>query len=178
MAHFAVSALGADRPGIVAAVTGALVDQGCNLEDTSMSILGGHFAMMLIVAGGPGTTAEGLEAALESPAAEFDLIVAARPVADTVPESPVGSPFTVAVYGADRPGIVHRVTAALAARGVNIIDLTTRVIGDPGQPVYAMVLDVSVPEGADPSEVESDLAALGRDLGVDCSLHATEADVL
>ena len=50
MAHLAVSAIGSDRPGIVAAVTKVLLDQGCNLEDTSMSILRGHFAMMLVVA--------------------------------------------------------------------------------------------------------------------------------
>src|SRR5438094_166616 len=48
--HFAVSAVGADRPGIVAAVTGAFLEHGCNLEDTSMTILRGHFAMMLVVA--------------------------------------------------------------------------------------------------------------------------------
>ncbi len=66
MPHFAVSAVGVDRPGIVAAVTGVLVEQGCNLEDTSMSILRGHFAMMLLVAGPDGLTAEALEAALTS----------------------------------------------------------------------------------------------------------------
>jgi len=37
--RLALSAIGADRPGIVAAVTGALVDSGCNLEDTTMAIL-------------------------------------------------------------------------------------------------------------------------------------------
>jgi len=55
--HLAVSAIGADRPGIVAAVTGVLVDRGCNLEDASMSILRGHFAMMLVVAAPPLTDA-------------------------------------------------------------------------------------------------------------------------
>ncbi|MBV8303503.1 MAG: amino acid-binding protein, partial [Acidimicrobiia bacterium] len=47
MGHYAVSAVGADRPGIVAAVTRVFVEHGCNLEDTSMTILRGHFAMML-----------------------------------------------------------------------------------------------------------------------------------
>ncbi|MFL5879210.1 MAG: glycine cleavage system protein R [Actinomycetota bacterium] len=54
MARFAVSVFGRDRPGIVAAVSRVLADAGCNLEDTSMTILRGHFAMMLVVAGPPG----------------------------------------------------------------------------------------------------------------------------
>jgi predicted amino acid-binding ACT domain protein len=54
MLRFAVSVFGRDRPGIVAAVTRVLADAGCNLEDTSMTILRGHFAMMLVISGGPG----------------------------------------------------------------------------------------------------------------------------
>ena len=49
MRTFAVSAIGADRPGIVAAVTGALLPHGINIEDSRMAILGGRFAMMLVV---------------------------------------------------------------------------------------------------------------------------------
>ena len=49
MAHFALSAIGRDRPGIVAGVSGALLRHGANIEDSRMAILGGHFTMMLIV---------------------------------------------------------------------------------------------------------------------------------
>ena len=51
MPLFAVLAVGTDRPGIVAAVTGALAEAGANLDDTSMSILHGHFAIAMVVAG-------------------------------------------------------------------------------------------------------------------------------
>lgn len=178
MAHFAVSAVGVDRPGIVAAVTGALVGLGCNLEDTSMTILRGHFAMMLIVAAPGEVGAAALEAALARPAADLDLVVAVREIDETVPVSPPGEPWTVSVYGADRPGIVHRVASVLAERQVNIVDLDTRVIGEPGSPVYAMVLDVTVPPGVDPAELGSALSALAAELGVECSMHPAEADIL
>ena len=48
--HVAVTVVGNDRPGIVAGVTEVLFEQGCNLEDTSMTILRGHFTMMLVAA--------------------------------------------------------------------------------------------------------------------------------
>lgn len=178
MAHFALSAVGTDRPGIVAAVTGALVEHGCNLEDTSMSILRGQFAMMLIVAGPEGLDAATLEEALAGPAGELDLVVAVRAVDEEVRAAAEGEAWAVAVYGADRPGIVHRFTSLLAGQGVNICDLTTRVIGEPGRPVYAMILEVTLPPGLDGAALTARLDGLARELGVECSTHPSEADIL
>src|SRR6478736_6245787 len=45
----AVTVLGHDRPGIIATATSALADLGGNLEDSSMTLLRGHFAMTLVV---------------------------------------------------------------------------------------------------------------------------------
>jgi len=178
MGHYAVSAVGADRPGIVAAVTGVFLENGCNLEDTSMTILRGHFAMMLVVAAPEGLGQEALESALAGAASDFELVVAVRTIDDDVPSSPEGESWTVSVYGADRPGIVHSVASLLADNGVNIVDLTTRVIGDAARPVYAMILEVTLPAVADAAALQRRLADLAADLGVDCSLHPSEADIL
>ncbi|HVE46180.1 MAG TPA: ACT domain-containing protein [Acidimicrobiales bacterium] len=178
MSHFAVSAVGADQPGIVAAVTGVLVDHGCNLEDTSMSILRGHFAMMMVVAGPEGLAPADLESALAGIAGRFDLVVAVRPIDDAVPDSPEGDAWNVAVYGADRPGIVHQVTATLAEAGVNILDLTTRLIGDDDHPVYAMILEVTLPLALSGDDLAARLEARATELGVECSVHPSEADIL
>ena len=178
MSHYAVSAVGADRPGIVAAVTGVFLELGCNLEDTSMTILRGHFAMMLVVAAPDGLAQGALEDALAGPAAEFELVVAVRAIDGDVPSSPEGEAWTVSVYGSDRPGIVHRVALLLADNGVNIVDLSTRVIGDADRPVYAMILEVTLPATAEPAALQSRLAELAADLGVECSLHPSEADIL
>jgi glycine cleavage system transcriptional repressor len=176
--HFAVTAVGADRPGIVAAVTRVLVDQGCNLEDSSMSILRGHFAMMLVVAVPPGLTPDGLESLLGQPAADLDLVVTVRQIDDAVPESPEGEAWTVSVYGADRPGIVSRIASVLADHEVNVVDLTTRVIGESTRPSYFMVLEVTIPPGVEAATVAEALEAAGCDLGVECSMHPSEADIL
>ncbi len=176
--HYAVSAVGADRPGIVAAVTGTFLDHGCNLEDTSMTILRGHFAMMLVVAAPDGLAQETLESALAEPASAFDLVVAVRAIDDDVPVSPPGDAWTVSVYGSDRPGIVHRVALLLADAGVNIVDLSTRVIGDVARPVYAMILEVTLPKGTDAGDLQQRLGVLAGDLGVECSLHPSDADIL
>src|SRR5437879_1340581 len=99
--HVAVTAVGADRPGIVAAVSRVLYDIGGNIEDSRMAILGGHFAMVLIVAIPDGADPENLQRALAEPAGALGLITTVRPVADAPPPHAGGTTYGVSVYGAD-----------------------------------------------------------------------------
>ncbi len=182
MPHVVVTAIGSDRPGIVAAVTGVFVEHRCNIEDSSMTILRGQFAMMLVVDAPAELSAAALEAALGGPAADFDLVVTVRPLPAADEEDDGAAPddnrWTVSVYGADRPGIVHGVASLLADQGVNIVDLSTRVIGSPEQPVYAMVLEVALPIGVDPNALGDRLSDVAAGLEVEASLHPSDADIL
>jgi len=178
--RFAVTAVGTDRPGIVAAVTRVFVEHGCNLEDSSMTILRGQFAMMLVIDAPPGVVAAGLEAALIGPADDLGLVVIVRHAEDPdLPEvSADGGSWTVSVHGADHPGIVHGVAALLAGHAVNIVDLSTRVVGDVADPGYVMILEVTLPAEVDPRDLEHTLAVTAAELGVTCRLHPSEADIL
>ncbi|MDQ3987565.1 MAG: ACT domain-containing protein [Actinomycetota bacterium] len=171
---FAVTVVGADRPGIVAAVTRVLYELGCNLEDVTSTILRGHFTMVLVVRAPEPTDEATLERALQAPARELGLTVTARPVERGISE-PSEPTHMVSVYGADRPGIVFRVAETLAGAGINITDLTSRLIDSQQQPVYALMLEVSAPENL---MVEPVLDALRAELGVDLSVHPIGADVL
>lgn len=177
MTRYTVAAVGADRPGIVAAVTAALVDAGCNLEDSSMTILGGQFAILLLLSAPETASTAGLEASLAAPAEAFGLTVSisAADAGEVVP-APEGE-WTVAVHGADHPGIVHSVTRLLADAGVNIVDLNTRLIGPPDDAVYAMTLDVALPPALDPDALAADLRRLSGEIGVETSLHRLQADI-
>jgi glycine cleavage system transcriptional repressor len=176
--HVAVTAFGADRPGIIAAVTGVLMAHGGNLEDTAMTQLGGHFAMMLVVAVPDGESAAALEDALAAEGAPLGLTVAVRPIVEREHDAPEGSAWAVSLYGADRPGIVHRVATALAAHGGNIVDLSTRVVGRETSPAYVLLLEVVLPPGDDGSRLGEELEALAGELGVDIHLRPDDPDVL
>lgn len=175
--ELSVTAVGEDRPGVVAALTGALAELDANLEDTSMTILGGRFAMVLIVAVPDGVGPDEVAAALAPTAAALHLDVSVHR-SEVPPEGHDGSRHSVAVYGADRPGIVHAIATVLATSGVNITDLATRVVGGADRPVYAMLLDVTVPPSGDPAAVGAALRAAADELGVECSMHDADADIL
>jgi glycine cleavage system transcriptional repressor len=173
--HAAVTVIGNDRPGIVAAVTRTLYEAGCNLEDVTSTILRGHFSMMLFVALPDDVEAADLEERLDLIGKEMRLVVTARAVDET--EIEVAAPtHIVSVYGSDQPGIVFRVAEILARDGANVTDLTSRVIGSDEHPVYALMLEVELP--GTPGELERDLSALKTELGVEVTVRALETDLL
>jgi glycine cleavage system transcriptional repressor len=176
--HLTLSAVGGDRPGIVSGVTGQLVELGCNLEDTSMTVLRGRFAMVMVLAAPDDVGPERVEASLAEVAAALDLAVWVHDLAEAVPPAPEGEPWTVSVHGADHPGIVHRVTATLAGVGANIADLSTRVVGEEEAPAYVMVLEVLLPAGVDGGDVARRLERIGAEIGVACSMHPAGDDLL
>lgn len=182
MARVVVTAFGVDRPGIVAAVTGALVEHRANLADTAMTNLAGQFAMVLVVEVPEEEGPEALEAALGARTASLGLTVVVRPLSEDAAANRAstgdGTAWSVSVYGADRPGIVHRVTALLAEHGANVVDLTTRTVGDAGAPAYVMLLEVTLPAGRSADPLGTELDRLAADLGVEIHLRPDDADIL
>jgi len=87
-------------------------------------------------------------------------------------------PWTIAVHGADHPGIVHGVTSALAEVDGNVVDLVTRVVGDERSPVYVMTLRVTLPAGGAGEAAVRRVRDAAEALAVHCSVQRDEADVL
>ena len=66
--YISLTAIGKDKPGIVAAVTKALYELKCNIEDSTMTILHGQFAMILIVKPPKSVSCKALASKLSKPA--------------------------------------------------------------------------------------------------------------
>ncbi|HZI39628.1 MAG TPA: ACT domain-containing protein [Acidimicrobiia bacterium] len=176
--EFAVWTVGADRPGIVAAVTGVLFGMGCNLKDCSMTVLSTHFAMVMRVEGPDGLAPEALEAELAGSPGCAGLSVDVHPASAGAPVVVEGDPYIVSVYGSDHPGIVHKISTVLADKGVNITDVNTRVIDENDEPVYAMLLEVTLPRNLDPTDLDGALQATAAEVGVEASLRPADSEGL
>ena len=167
-----ITAVGRDGPGIIAALAGAVFELGGNLDDASMTRLHGAFAAMVAARLPEGVSEEDARAALRPLAEEMELTVTVQAVPDAHTETPPDTLLTV--YGADRPGIVYRVAAALAELGVNITDMDTRLTGTADAPVYVMLLEAVV--GA--VDLASATTVLAATLGVEISTQALDTEAL
>lgn len=173
MQHFALTIIGRDRPGIVSQVTEILYKLGCNIADSSCSILGGQFSMILIISN-PDISSKDEFGDIFAPLEQSNLSVFIRtlkPGGEKRVELN-GELCMISVYGADKPGIVFQVAKELGDRKINITDLNTKLIGDEKRPVYVMMIEALLPEGVEVEEVESWMAELKQKLQVDISVRA------
>jgi glycine cleavage system transcriptional repressor len=175
--EFAVTAIGRDRPGIVAAVSTALLELEGNIEDSQMSILRGHFAVMLIVRTPERVGADMLARRLGDVRDRLGLeAIMVEEVSELRAEAP-GATHVLTVYGADHPGIVAAIAGTLAGAGVNITDLETRVAGAADKPLYVMVLELALGE-ADPDQLGAKLRDVGAEQEVEVSLRELGSESL
>ncbi|MES9944188.1 MAG: amino acid-binding protein [gamma proteobacterium symbiont of Ctena orbiculata] len=162
--------VGEDQPGIVAQVTDALYRGGCILGETSMIRLGGNFSIMMMVDGGHGE--QTLTSLIEPVAEQLQLKFHLDPMGGGLHQHRVPN-FQVRVNGADRAGIVAKVTGALAECGFNILELASDVVGDSEKPVYIMTI-----QGYAESEIEALESAL-RPLAVEgIDVHVSSIETL
>lgn len=170
MTLHAITVLGHDRAGIIAETTSRLAGLGLNLEDSTMTLLRGHFAMTLICEGEAAD--EDIAAALEPLAADGTLTVTVREV--PTEQAPTSAQWVLTVHGGDRAGIVSSIVTRVADVGGNITDLTTRLAGD----LYLLVAEIDLPSGVDVDQLQRAISAAAVELGVGATLRAVEADEL
>lgn len=143
--YLVISALGHDRPGIVKDLTQPISETTANILDSRMTILGGEFAVLMMVEGSWDTIAK-LEAQLPALEKSLELtIVAKRTDSQQQPVNAI--PYSVNVVALDHPGIVNQLADFFSIRKINIQDLYTDSYNAPhtGTPMFTATLVVNIP---------------------------------
>lgn len=140
-----ISALGKDRPGIVDELTQPILDYGCNLMDSRMTVLGGEFAILLLVAGNWNTLAR-LEKTIPELEQQLGLTIICK---RTEEKSSAANllPYAVEVVAMDHPGIVHHLAGFFSKRNINIEDMVTATYAaaHTGTPMFSVNMSVGIP---------------------------------
>jgi glycine cleavage system regulatory protein len=168
MATFTLTCIGDDRPGLVAALSGAISSHGGSWERSQMARLEGKFAGILVVVV-PEDRAEALVADLTA-LRDVGLQVVLEQTDEAVPRE--SQRLNLELLGADHPGIVTEISAALAARGVGIEELTTGLRETPmaGGLLFEAHAVIDVPPSINPDSLRQLLESLADELMVDISL--------
>ena len=145
--YLVLTAVGTDRPGIVAEITALLAERGANVADSRMAVLGGEFALMMLVETPPDRAA-GLRQDVAGVAERLGLQLIVKDTRSPE-EHRAGRvrSYEVQVHALDHPGIVHAVTAALRGLGGNIVSLDTTAYqaSVTGAPLFRMGLCADFP---------------------------------
>lgn len=177
MKRIALTLIGKDRPGIIAKASEILYKAGCNIEDTTMTLLGGQFAMILV--GTLQTSEENkLKRDFQRWTSRGELHCFWKVLPQTLvrgEKHPAGTQtYIVSVMGKDRTGLVYETSRLLGRMDLNITDLNSKILGSGDKTVFAMVLEVDVPKKFNLSQLEVALKKLTKRLGVDIRLKPLE----
>lgn len=174
-----ITGAGRDQVGIVAQLTGVLYKLGCNLLDSSMTLLRGEFAIILMTTLGENVTLEQLRIELELVQDALNFHLQIRELSEEQLQADKGREekiCIISVYGADKPGIVSGITNKLAELGANITDVeTTKTSQDPdASSVFIMILEAKLPHSIQTDYVRTELKKSAVDLGVDVTVQELE----
>src|SRR3989304_3299710 len=175
MKRYALSAGGRDRPGIVAAVTKALYEHDCNIEDSTMTILEDEFAIILIMTMPDKADLNSLLKDIRKAEKEMGLAINIKEIPPRAKPSAQGSNYIITLHGADRAGIVYRTAKLLSDMGINITDLETKAVQGEEEKVYIMVLEVYAPKDILIKRLEEEFKELEKTLGVTIKIKPIEA---
>lgn len=166
--YLIMTVLGADRPGLVSSLADTVARHGGNWLESRMARLAGQFAGIVRIEC-PADTVDELLRELQSPGVSGLTVQAVREPAG---DAPVRRTVGVDVVGNDRPGIVRELTAAIAAAGGNVEELTTGLESAPmsGHPMFRAKGLISLPENMEASILTAAIESLGGDLTVDISV--------
>jgi glycine cleavage system regulatory protein len=173
MKSLVVTVIGKDRPGLVESISAAVEAHGGSWVESRMSRLAGQFAGILRVSV-PAANADTLTDALEALRSGGLRVVIERGF-EGPPEE--GHVILLDVIGSDRPGIVHKISEALASRGVNVDELDTECDGAPwsGDALFKAQARLRAPKSLDVEQLRESLEAIAADLMVDITIGEPES---
>ncbi len=165
-----ISALGADRPGIVDELSNIIHNHALNIEDSRMTVLGGEFAILLLVAGEQ-SSLNALQSQLNNieQALQMRLLIKATTEAKTIDRK---IPYSVEVTALDNPGIVHNITSFFSGRNISIVNLQTESYSAPhtGSPMFALHMTVGISAETNIAQLREEFMEACDELNLDAEL--------
>jgi len=170
--NLVISALGNDKPGIVNELSKAILDQGGNISESRMTVLGGEFAMMLLVSGTE-ECIDSIIAKLEGTGEKLNLTLIAKET-QKLESDKRWLPYQITVVSMDHPGIVHNISDFLSSHDLNIeeIETNTYPAAHTGTPMFSLEMTISVPADSSVRSLRDEFITFCDDLNLDASLES------
>lgn len=168
--HLVISAIGGDRPGIVNELAKASSENHCNIIDSRMTVLGGEFAVIMMVSGSWNDIAK-LENIIPSLAKKLDLTTIVKHTQPRQPKAAIC--YTANVVALDNPGIVHEIANFFSKQNINIDDLQTGTYSAPhtGTQMFNLNMSITIPSNTHLATLREEFMVFCDDLNLDAAIE-------
>jgi len=169
--YLVLSALGNDHPGIVDQLSKTILDEGCSIADSRMTVLGGEFAILLMLEGNWNTISN-IENKISAMEEKLNLTIISKRTDGRMGAVDV-LPYSVEVVALDHPGIVHHLASFFSHREINIEDLVTNSYAAPhtGTEMFAVDMTVGIPSEVHIATLRDDFMEFCDSMNLDAALE-------
>lgn len=166
---YIITFIGDDRPGLVEQLSAVIERNGGNWHESRLSQLGGKFAGLILVSL-PAQRSQSLETQLGA-LAETGLSVRVTATCEGNVPAP-GRDITLTVLGPDRPGIVREISAALARRHINVLEMDSEVNSAPmsAEMIFTARIAAWIPEATDMDDLTASLDEIANQMTLEIDL--------
>jgi glycine cleavage system transcriptional repressor len=169
--YLVITALGEDRPGIVNELSMTALNSGCNIVDSRMAVLGGEFAIILMLSGNWNDIAK-MESNIPALQHKLGLTINTK---RTRPRPNAGNllPYVVEVVSMDHPGIVYNIAEFFSSRNINIEELSTdsHAAAHTGTPMFTLNMTISIPADLHIGQLREQFTEFCDELNLDAVLE-------
>ncbi len=165
-----ISALGVDRPGIVNDLSNLIYTHELNIEDSRMTVLGGEFAVLLLVSGDQ-TAIDKFQKISSEIEQTLKMRLLIKATSDTI-SSGDAIPYSVEVAALDNPGIVNNIANFFSSRNINIVNLETERYAAPhtGSPMFALNMTIGISAETNIAKLREEFTEVCEELNLDAEL--------
>lgn len=169
--YLVITASGDDKVGLVDRFSSKITESGCNIEESRMAVLGGQFALIMLLTG-PWNALSKFEGQLESLGAQLGLTIIHKRTRQRERVQPM-MPYLVEVVAMDHPGIVRSLAGFFSQNGINIEELQTTTYPAPhtGTPIFSVTMTVGIPADVHISTLRGNFLDYCDDLNLDASFE-------
>ncbi len=167
-----ISALGADRPGIVDELSRFIYKNQLNIEDSRMTVLGGEFAILLLISG-DATAIDSLQSKIPDIEQSLDMRLLVKNTSASSHNNNA-IPYSVEVAALDQPGIVGNIASFFSSRNFNIVDLQTEryAAAHTGSPMFALTMTIGIPADTNIARLREEFIQTCDELNLDAELNS------
>jgi len=169
--YLVITASGEDKVGLVDRLTSRIAESGGNIEESRMTVLGGQFALIMLVAG-PWHALSKLESQLGTLGKQLGLTIVHERTHKRERGKPA-IPYSVEVVAMDHPGIVHSLAAFFSRNRINIEELQTSTYPAPhtGTSMFSVVMTLGIPTDVHIATLRGDFLDYCDDLNLDATFE-------
>lgn len=169
--YLVITASGEDKVGLVDRLSSKIAEIGCNIEESRMAVLGGQFALIMLISG-PWNALSKFEGQLDALGSQLGLTIIQKRTQQRERPQPM-MPYLVEVVAMDHPGIVRGLAGFFSKNGINIEELQTDTYPAPhtGTAMFSVTMTVGIPADAHISTLRGSFLDYCDDLNLDASFE-------